>query len=376
MDIFRKIKPSETEANELQKKLREIDSLTAAWQARQRVPEPRYEALQPAIEATIAASLALENMPCSPAAIHKTLSQEPDTTDKRACLIVGYNTILHALYTDAQKYPLCEDTIVALHSALFPHGKNNPKGKEGTARPAAVNFLDYKAPTLFNRNRTVSVNSEIGDLVEWTNRELTQRSHHPLVVIAAFAYEFISIHPFREGKGELSRILSTLLMLQNRYEWAREVSVDSFIERRRTTYYQTLKRGQQNRYSSQEEITPWVLFLCDTWLQSLHSLMPEQAGTTPASPRPAETVVPATTEPTVTPLSPVVEAAPPIYLNARQKQILACLKRKEPAKVSDIAHALKTISINTLKKDLLYLRQKGLIESHGVLKGTIYTLKK
>lgn len=376
MDIFRKIKPSETEANELQDKLQAIDGLTATWRTRQRAPEPQHESLQSTIEATIAASLALENMPCSPTAIHKALSQEPDTTDKRACLIAGYNTILHALYTDAQKYPLCEDTIVALHSALFPHGKNNPKGKEGTARPAAVNFLDYKAPTLFNRNRPVSVNSEIGDLVKWTNRELTHRSHHPLVVIAAFAYEFISIHPFREGKGELSRILSTLLMLQNRYEWAREISIDSFIEQRRTTYYHTLKRGQQNRYSSQEEITPWVLFLCDIWLQSLHTLMPEQTKTAPSSHRPAEAIVPATTEPKITPVPPVVEATPPVYLNARQKQILACLKRKEPAKVSDIAHALKTISVNTLKKDLLYLRQKNLIESHGVLKGTIYTLKK
>lgn len=373
MDIFLKINPSEPEFKELQNQLQAIDSLTAAWHTRRKETIPRHETLQPTIEATIAASLALENMPCSPSLIHKILAQPSDTPDKRACLVTGYNTILHALYTDAQKYPLCEDTIVALHSALFPHGKNN-KGKEGTVRPAAVNFLDYKAPTLFNRNRTVSVNNEIGDLVEWTNRELTQNNHHPLVVIAAFAYEFISIHPFREGKGELSRILSTLLMLQNRYEWAREVSIDSFIEQRRTAYYQTLKRGQQNRYSTQENITPWILFLCDTWLQSLHSLMPEQPEATIALPRQAETDVPP--QPTAAPALPVAEAGTPVYLNVRQKQILALLKRKEPAKVSDIAHALKTISINTIKKDLLYLRQKELIESHGVLKGTIYTLKK
>ena len=163
-------------------------------------------------------------------------------------------------------------------------------------------------------------------------------------------------------------------MLQNRYEWAREVSIDSFIEQRRTAYYQTLKRGQQNRYSTQENITPWILFLCDTWLQSLHSLMPEQPEATTALPRQAETDVPP--QPTAAPALPVAKAGTPVYLNARQKQILALLKRKEPAKVSDIAHALKTISINTIKKDLLYLRQKELIESHGVLKGTIYTLKK
>ena len=371
MDISCKIKPSATEAKELKDQLQAIDCLTAAWQARHNETKPRHETLQPAIEATIAASLALENMPCSPASIHKTLSQEPDTTDKRACLVAGYNTILHALYTDAQKYPLCEDTIVALHSALFPHGKNN-KGKEGTVRPAAVNFLDYKAPTLFNRNRTVSVNNEIGDLVEWTNRELTQNNHHPLVVIAAFAYEFISIHPFREGKGELSRILSTLLLLQNHYAWAREVSIDSLIEQQRSTYYQTLKRGQQNRYSSQENITAWILFLCNIWLQALRSLvtnLPETKVAPPVSPS-GELHTPSSATPAENP------ATPPVYLNSRQKRVLAVLEREEPAKVSDLAHRLQGVSINTLKKDLLYLRQHNLIMAHGVLKGTIYTLKK
>lgn len=82
-------------------------------------------------------------------------------------------------------------------------------------------------------------------MVEWTNDELSKHEHHALVVIAAFAYEFISIHPFREGKGELSRILSTLLLLQNGYEWAKFESIDNLIEKRRTEYYGTLKEGQQ-----------------------------------------------------------------------------------------------------------------------------------
>ena len=149
------------------------------------------------------------------------------------------------------------------------HSNDEPDGK-----PSVVNFLDYKAPTLFSRNQAVSVNNEIRDLVEWTNDELSKHEHHALVVIAAFAYEFISIHPFREGKGELSRILSTLLLLQNGYEWAKFESIDNLIEKRRTEYYGTLKEGQQNRYSSREDISAWILFLCDIWLQSIRNLVP------------------------------------------------------------------------------------------------------
>ena len=179
-------------------------------------------------------------------------------------------------------------------------------------------------------------------------------------------------HPFREGKGELSRILSTLLLLQNHYTWAREVSIDSLIEQQRSTYYQTLKRGQQNRYSSQENITAWVLFLCNIWLQALRSLvtnLPETKVAPPVSPS-GELHTPSSATPAENP------ATPPVYLNSRQKRVLAVLEREEPAKVSDLAHRLQGVSINTLKKDLLYLRQHNLITAHGVLKGTIYTLKK
>ena len=372
MDILLKIKASDQEVDTLQRTLHEIDTLSQRWYSQPADSHAGGEQIQAGIEATIAASLALENISHTPSLIHKIVTGNTHTGSKAENLITGYRTVLHALYTEATKYPLCEDTIIALHTALFPNGKRESNGHSAGA-PAAVNFLDYKAPTLFNRSRTVSVNNEIRDLVEWTNRELARNDHHPLVVIAAFTYEFISIHPFREGKGELSRILSTLLLLQNHYEWAREVSIDSLIEQQRSTYYQTLKRGQQNRYSSQENITAWVLFLCNIWLQALRSLVAEMPETEVTPP-----VFPSGVIHTSSPAAPEAETPPaqPVYLNSRQKQILSILAREEPAKVSDIARLLQGVSINTLKKDLLYLRQKNIITAHGVLKGTIYTLKK
>ena len=205
-------------------------------------------------------------------------------------------------------------------------------------------------------------------MVEWTNDELSKHEHHVLVVIAAFAYEFISIHPFREGKGELSRILSTLLLLQNGYEWAKFESIDNLIEKRRTEYYGTLKEGQQNRYSSREDISAWILFLCDIWLQSIRNLVP--APLTETTPSLDSTDIPLQNKDITT------SGNPPVYLNARQKRILSFMEDEGPVKVSDIAQALKPVSINTIKKDLLYLRQQSFVEIHGVLKGSIYTLKK
>ncbi len=369
MDIFRKIKLSESEENTLQNILNEIDKLSIEWGKNKNRQQAGAEEIQQHIDTDISASLSLENYLCTPAQIEKIIARQEKSDDKKENLVKGYNTILNALYSNPQKYPLCEDTIIALHSALFPNGKTR-LGKNSSNKPGAVNFLDYKAPTLFNRNQAVSVNNEIHDLVEWTNRELSRNSRHKLISIAVFAYEFISIHPFREGKGELSRILTTLLLLQNGYEWAKLGSIDSRIEARRSEYYKTLKNGQQNRYSSQENISAWVLFLCDVWLQSIRSLLPA-ALREPASPQPQQE------EPTTNGHKPQKSIAAnryPAYLNPRQKQILKFIEKEGPVKVSDITSALKTVSINTIKKDMLYLRQQKLVEIHGILKGTLYTL--
>ena len=367
MDIFRKIKTPESAGKELEKSIFEIDKLTKEWHNRApRVLTPDEK--ESCIEEVIAASLSLENISFSKNQIHNEISQKESTGELKEGLIAGYNTILNALFSNPNDYPLCEDTIIALHSTLFPHEKKASGNK--TQKPGAVNFLDYKKPTLFNQNKTLSVNNEIHDLVEWTNRELTQNNRHKLIIIAAFAYEFISIHPFREGKGILSRILSTLLLLQNGYEWAGQTPIDSFIEKNRTHYHGTLKKGQQNRYSVDEDITEWVQCLCRIWLQALHSLLPSKEIQPPVQPSP-----PAKTVSSKANRQPDIPRKNLVYLNARQKKILAYMREEEPVKVSDIACALGSVSINTIKKDLLYLRQQNLIESHGLLKGTSYTLK-
>ena len=273
MNIIQKIKLNNPEKENLQNTLYEIDTLSKRWTGIQKSGESDSEAIQKNIETTISASLSLENIPYTALQIQKIIARQKATNDKKQSLITGYNTVLKALYTHPHNYPLLEDTIVTIHAALFPNGKIH-SNDEPAGKPSVVNFLDYKAPTLFSRNQAVSVNNEIRDLDEWTNDELSKHEHHALVVIAAFAYEFISIHPFREGKGELSRILSTLLLLQNGYEWAKFESIDNLIEKRRTEYYGTLKEGQQNRYSSREDISAWILFLCDIWLQSIRNLVP------------------------------------------------------------------------------------------------------
>ena len=78
------------------------------------------------------------------------------------------------------------------------------------------------------------------EVIEWTNKTLEDKTIHPLIVIAVFVYEFLSIHPFQDGNGRLSRLLTTLLLLKNEYVFIQYVSFENLIEKSKKQYYQVL----------------------------------------------------------------------------------------------------------------------------------------
>ena len=83
------------------------------------------------------------------------------------------------------------------------------------------------------------------------------------MTIATFVYEFLSIHPYQDGNGRLSRLLTTLLMMQQEYKFIQYVSFENIIETRKDDYYRVLMDGQKNRYQKEERIDKWILYFLD-----------------------------------------------------------------------------------------------------------------
>ena len=105
-------------------------------------------------------------------------------------------------------------------------------------------------------------------LVDWYNND---SQTPPLVKCALFAYDFVSIHPFHDGNGRLSRLISTLLLLKNGYKWIQYVSFEHEIENHKTEYYRVLRSCQANRPN--EEVTSWVVFFFEALLNIQKHLM-------------------------------------------------------------------------------------------------------
>ena len=176
-------------------------------------------------------------------------------------------------------------------------------------------------------------------LIEWYE---TDKETHPLVKCALFAYEFVSIHPFQDGNGRLSRLLSTLLLLKNGYNWIQYVSFEHEIENRKTEYYRVLRSCQAQRPN--ENVTEWISFFFNA-LKNIQEQLIKKLEIKGVE----------------TKLSP------------KEKSILTFIENHAGCKSGDIAKRL-AIPSPTVKRILPSLIEKNLIEKHGIGPGTNYSI--
>lgn len=264
--------------------------------------------------------------------------------------VVGYYDVLEIIYENYENINISKNYIQQLHQNLLKYSTKDDRHRgvyKNLSNKVVANYPDGTQRVIFDTTEPHLVESEMNNLIEWTNEHITSKSIHPLVIIGLFIYEFLSIHPFQDGNGRLSRLLTNLLLLKNDYLFIQYVSFENLIEQKKKTYYEALMDGQKDWYSENERVDKWMLF----FLQSLEALIHrlEQKYD--------------------------VFKTKGGYLNARQKIIKEFITNNQPIKLSDIVNSMPEISINTIKKDLQYMKAEQIIESIGERKGTIYILK-
>lgn len=164
------------------------------------------------------------------------------------------------------------------------------------------------------------------------------------MITALFVYEFLSIHPFQDGNGRLSRLLTTLCLLRFGYSFIQYISFENHIEEHKKRYYESLMDGQRKRGKANERIGKWLFFFLEG-LKALTEKLDQKYRDYKSSGG---------------------------YLNERQKKIRAFIADHQPVKFADMSRGLSDIAEGTLKKDLQYLRQEQFISMTGRGKGSVY----
>jgi len=264
--------------------------------------------------------------------------------------VVGYYDVLEIINENYDNISISKNYIQQLHQNLLKYSTKDDRHRgvyKNLSNKVVANYPDGTQKVIFDTTEPHLVEGEMNYLVEWINEQFNSKSLHPLIVIGLFIYEFLSIHPFQDGNGRLSRLLTNLLLLKNDYVFIQYVSFENLIEQKKKTYYEALMDGQKNRNSEKERADKWMLFFLQSLealshrLEKKYDLFKTKGG----------------------------------YLNVRQKKIKEFIKINQPIKLSDLVNSMPDTSINTLKKDLQYMKVEKIIESIGKNKGTVYVLK-
>ncbi len=152
--------------------------------------------------------------------------------------------------------------IKSLHNLLLKHSQKDEWHRgdyKKLCNALEITHADSTKQIVFESTKTgLATEIAMENLINWYNAE---SEVHALVKISAFIYEFLSIQPFQDGNSGLSRLLTTLLLLQNGYKWVEYISLENEIEHRKSEYQDILRTCQAQRPN--EEITPWTVFFLD-----------------------------------------------------------------------------------------------------------------
>jgi len=330
----------------------EIDQFKGAWQLFGQLTPERLNALRHvATIESVGSSTRIEGAKLSDNEIEKLLSniKTHSFRSRDEQEIAGYAFVCEEIFTSFASIPFTENSIKQLHRWLLQFSDKDERHRgEYKKFPNNVEAFDVSGRSLgvvFETATAFETPFNMQELVAWTREQLETKSLHPLLCIGIFIVLFLAIHPFQDGNGRLSRILTTLLLLQNGYLYVPYSSLESIIEHNKEKYYLALQRTQRSLKKEHPDYNSWLVFFLRSLKQQKDHLEQKISR----------------------------EKLIGLHVTPLSAQILSLLNEHGRLSISELAH-MTTANRNTLKKHLTHMVQSLHIARHGKGRGTWYTL--
>ncbi|HEX4946999.1 MAG TPA: Fic family protein [Blastocatellia bacterium] len=252
---------------EILRLIAEIDEFKGSWRVMTTLAPERLAVLRRvATIESIGSSTRIEGAQLSNAQVEELLGR----LEQRAFVsrdeqeVAGYAEVMETVFTAWDEIPLSENYIKQLHEMLLRHATKDERHRGGYKKlPNNVEAFEGEGKSLgivFQTASPFDTPLRMQELIAWTREALADRAWHPLLVIGLFIVEFLAIHPFQDGNGRLSRVLTTLLLLQAGYSYVPYSSLESVIETNKEGYYLGLRRTQGTLERAAPDFEPWLLF--------------------------------------------------------------------------------------------------------------------
>lgn len=245
----------------------EIDEFKGSWKALGTLAPERLAALRKvATIESIGSSTRIEGAKLSDRQIETLLNNidNKSFTTRDEQEVAGYADVMQILFDSWETIPISENYIKQLHSILLQYS-NKDDSHRGQYKSVDnhIEAFDKDGKSLGILSVTASPMMTpilMRELVEWTRDAFTDKQLHPLLIIGIFIVRFLAIHPFQDGNGRLSRVITTLLLLKSGYTYVPYSSLETVIEDNKEGYYLALRRTQKGLDADNPDWNPWLVF--------------------------------------------------------------------------------------------------------------------
>ena len=264
---------------ELLNLIAEIDEFKGSWKALGSLAPDRLSALRRvATIESVGSSTRIEGSRLSDREVEKLLSniaiKSFSTRDEQE--VAGYADTMEQIFQSWEYIPLTENHVRQLHRDLLRYSDKDEchRGsyKHSSNSVAAFDESGQQIGIVFETATPFDTPRLMTELIEWTNATLETKALHPLLVIGIFTVAFLAIHPFQDGNGRLSRILTALLLLRCGYAYTPYSSLESVIEHSKQGYYLALRQTQQTIRTDSPNWQPWLVFFLRALQQQMWRL--------------------------------------------------------------------------------------------------------
>ncbi len=258
--------PQITLGQDLVQLVADIDEFKGRWQALKTLsPERLQELRKVATIESVGSSTRIEGAKLSDAQVETLLSSLSSTSfetrDEQE--VAGYAEAMDLVFQSYDDLHLTENHIRQLHQVLLRHS-NKDERHRGSYKTLPNHVIAKDAQgneigIVFETTAPFDTPHEMEELVKWTTKTIDETAMHPLLITAVFIVVFLAIHPFQDGNGRLSRILTTLLLLRAGYDYVPYASLESIVEENKDIYYKALRRTQTT-LRQEADWEPWLGF--------------------------------------------------------------------------------------------------------------------
>ena len=260
--------------SEIWSKITQIDELKGQWIAGARLsPQVLGRLKRSVLITSTGASTRIEGARLSDEDVERLMRgiDIQKFTDRDKQEVRGYYELLENIFDSWKNLRFNESTIKHFHKELLRYVKKDEthRGdyKKIENKVHMLNTAGESIGVLFDTTPAYLAPKEIQELVEWTQEALAGKKYHPLLIVGNFLVEFLQIHPFQDGNGRLSRVLTNLLLLKEGYWYMPYISHEKLVEDNKPEYYLALRQSQKTFKTDKETIVPWLDFFFAIFLK-------------------------------------------------------------------------------------------------------------